>query len=96
MLLLDEPTSNLDLKNQIEILKIIREVADRHDVAAVMTMHNLNLALRYSDKFLFLREGTIFAAGRSNDITPETIEAVYGVPVEIARYHGRPLIVPID
>lgn len=96
VLLLDEPTSNLDLKNQFEILKIIREVVGGHDVAAVMTMHNLNTALRYSDKVIFLKDGTVFAAGDPKDITPEMIEAVYGVAVAVEHYHEHPIIVPID
>ncbi|HNV39025.1 MAG TPA: ABC transporter ATP-binding protein, partial [Methanoculleus sp.] len=49
VLLLDEPTSSLDLKNQLEILGIVRSVVTDHDVAAVMTMHDLNMALRYAD-----------------------------------------------
>ena len=96
VLLLDEPTSNLDLKNQFEILRIIREVVGGHDVAAVMTMHNLNTAFRYSDKVIFLKDGTVFAAGDPKDITSEMIEAVYGVRVAVEQYQGHPLIVPID
>jgi ABC-type cobalamin/Fe3+-siderophores transport system ATPase subunit len=56
LLLFDEPTSNLDLKNQIEILKITRRIVKEHEVSAVMTMHDLNKALRYADKCLFLKE----------------------------------------
>ncbi len=96
LLLLDEPTSSLDLKNQIEILKIIREVVKEHHVSAVMTMHNLNMALRYSDKFIFLKDGVIFAAGCRDDITPEIIEAVYGVSVGIEQYQGCPVVIPIN
>ena len=96
VLLLDEPTSNLDLKNQFEILKIIREVVGGHAVAAVMTMHNLNTALRYSDKVIFLKNGTVFAAGDPRDITSEMIEAVYGVRVAVEQHRGHPIIVPID
>ncbi len=50
---LDEPTSNLDLKNQVEILTVIARVVREHDIAAVMTMHDLNQALRFSDTFIF-------------------------------------------
>jgi iron complex transport system ATP-binding protein len=95
LLLLDEPTSSLDMKNQIEILKIIRRVVDEHDVAAIMTMHNLNTALRHADKFLFLKDGKIFAAGDAADVTAEMIQAVYGLPVEIHYYKGNPLVMPV-
>lgn len=96
ILLLDEPTSSLDLKNRLDILRTIREVVDGHDMAAVMTMHNLNMALRYADKFIFLKGGRIFAAGPRNQVTPDMIGAVYGVPVEIRWYRGHPVVIPTD
>lgn len=96
VLLLDEPTASLDLKNQLEILKLIKKVVIEHTISAVMSMHNLNTALRYSDKFLFLKHGTIFAAGKRHDITAEVIEAVYGVHVAIEHYQGHPIIIPVD
>jgi len=96
LLLLDEPTSSLDLKNQVEILKIIRRVVNEHDVAAVMTMHNLNTALSHADKFLFLKDGSIYAAGRTREVTADMIQAVYGLPVEIHHHRGNPLVIPLE
>lgn len=95
ILLLDEPTSSLDLKNQVEILKTIRQVAATHEVAAIMTMHNLNMALRYSDLFIFLKQGRIHWAGGPETVTPELIETVYDIPVDIARHRGAPVVVPM-
>lgn len=94
LLLLDEPTSSLDLKNQLEILNIIRDFVKKENISAIMTMHDLNLALRYSDKFLFLKNGTIFASGSVEDITPEIIEEVYGVPVTIQNYNDVAVVIP--
>ncbi|AKB29552.1 Iron(III) dicitrate transport ATP-binding protein [Methanosarcina siciliae T4/M] len=94
LLLLDEPTSSLDLKNQLEILDTIREVVRKDDMSAIMTMHDLNLAFRYADKFLFLKDGTIFAAGGIRDITPEIIKEVYGVPVAIQNYMDIAVVIP--
>jgi iron complex transport system ATP-binding protein len=94
LLLLDEPTSSLDLKNQVEILNIIRRVVREHEVAAVMTMHDLNTALRCVDKFLFLKDGTIYAAGEVSGISEEVIQEVYGIPVEIHYHNGNPIIIP--
>ncbi|HOB18540.1 MAG TPA: ABC transporter ATP-binding protein [Candidatus Methanoculleus thermohydrogenotrophicum] len=94
VLLLDEPTSSLDLRNQIEILEIVRSVVAEHDVAAVMTMHDLNMALRYADRFIFLKDGLIHAAGGPEVVTAETIEEVYGVPVVVERYNGYQIIIP--
>ncbi|WMW22240.1 ABC transporter ATP-binding protein [Methanolobus mangrovi] len=95
LLLLDEPTSSLDLKNQLEILDTIREVVRKENVSAIMTMHDLNLAFRYSDKFLFLKNGTIFAAGSMSDITPQIIHEVYGVPVTIQNYMDVSVVIPV-
>ncbi|PKL56906.1 MAG: iron ABC transporter ATP-binding protein [Methanomicrobiales archaeon HGW-Methanomicrobiales-6] len=96
VLLLDEPTSSLDLKNQLEILGIVRQVTTEHNVAAVMTMHDLNMALRYADRFILLKDGVIHAAGGPDVVTPETIEAVYGVPVTVERYNGYRFVVPLE
>jgi iron complex transport system ATP-binding protein len=96
LLLLDEPTSNLDLKNQVAILKIIRRIVTEHEVAAVMTMHDLNKALRYADKYLFLKDGTIFAAGKVHEVTADMVQAVYGLPVEIVYHKSNPLVVPLE
>jgi iron complex transport system ATP-binding protein len=95
LLLLDEPTSSLDLRNQLDILDIVRDVVRNEDVSAIMTMHDLNLAFRYADKFLFLKNGTIFAAGSIADISPQIIEEVYGVPVTIQNYQNVPVVIPV-
>lgn len=63
ILLLDEPTSNLDLKNQLEVIRIINRIVKTQGIAAVMIVHDLNLAIRFADKFIMLKDGTIFAAG---------------------------------
>ena len=94
-LLLDEPTSSLDLKNQHEIMGIIRSIVQTHHLTALMTMHDINLALHYADKFLFLREGQVFCVGNSEVITPAIIEAVYGIPVVIEHWGGRNVVVPL-
>jgi iron complex transport system ATP-binding protein len=94
LFLLDEPTSNLDLKNQAEILGLVKRVVKEHNVAAVMTMHDLNTALRYSDKYLFLKNGSIYGAGDVNNISCSMVESVYGIPVEIMQHNGYPVIIP--
>jgi iron complex transport system ATP-binding protein len=95
MLLLDEPTSSLDLRNQLEVLKIIKDVIRNQQMAAIVTMHDLNLALRFADKFMFLKEGSVFAAGGLEVMTPENIERVYSVPVAVERLQSIPVIVPL-
>ena len=95
LLLLDEPTSNLDLKNQLEILRLLRHAVRDHGLAAVMTMHNLNMALRFADKYIFLKEGRIFDVGRPEELSAETVGAVYDVAVEIYRHNGHSLVIPV-
>lgn len=92
---LDEPTSNLDLRNQLEVLDIIREMAADRGVAAIVTMHDLNLALRFADKFILMRGGTIWDMGGREIITAENIKSVYSVDVTVAEVNGRPVIVPV-
>jgi iron complex transport system ATP-binding protein len=95
VLLLDEPTSSLDLCNQHQIMSTLVDVVKNNDISAIMTLHDINLALRYADKFIMLKDGTIFAAGDHTVITPQNIEAVYNLPVNVADFMGRPIIVPL-
>ncbi|MDX9835301.1 MAG: ABC transporter ATP-binding protein [Desulfobulbus sp.] len=94
LLLLDEPTSALDLKNQFEIMQLLRHVVDSHGMGAVMTMHDLNKAMRYADTVLMLKNGRVHSYGPTREVTATMIEAVYGLPVEIHRINGCPLVVP--
>jgi iron complex transport system ATP-binding protein len=83
LVLLDEPTSALDLKNQIELLRILRNIVRERNITAVLSMHDLNLAVRYTDRFLLLKKGHLAGDVLRGELTPETIENVYGLPVEI-------------
>jgi len=95
LLLMDEPTSSLDLKNQLDVLDLIRRITRERGIAAVVAMHDLNLALRYADRFLLLKDKTIYAAGGPEVMTPETIEAVYAVPVTIALHGAHQVVIPL-
>jgi iron complex transport system ATP-binding protein len=95
ILLMDEPTSSLDLKNQIEVVNLIRQISRERGIAAVVAMHDLNLALRFADRFILLKDKTIYAAGGSEVMTPENIESVYAVPVMIATHNGSRVVIPL-
>lgn len=95
ILMLDEPTSSLDLKNQLEVINIIKNIVKEKGISAIVTIHDLNLALRFADKFIFLKNGAIFAAGGKEIITPENIEQVYSVPVKIRNFDDGTFIVPV-
>ena len=94
ILLLDEPTSSLDLKNQVEILSTIHGIVREHGIAAVMTMHDLNQAFRYADRFIFLKNGRIHFQGDRRSVSPMMIEEVYGLPVVMGTIEGITCIMP--
>ncbi len=95
ILLMDEPTSSLDLKNQLEVLNLIRQISRSRGIAAVVAMHDLNLALRFADRFILLKDKTIYAAGGPEVMTPENIESVYAVPVIIMAHNGSRVVIPM-
>lgn len=95
VLMLDEPTSSLDLKNQLEVIKIIKKVVKNKNISAVVTIHDLNLALRLADKFILLKDGKIFAAGGMEIMTSENIHQVYSVPVKVVNIENKSVIVPL-
>ena len=94
LMLLDEPTSALDPHNQHETMRVVRELAREKNICAVCILHDLNLAVRYCDRFLFLRGARVFACGGREVMTSENIEEVYGMHVHIVDYMGIPLVVP--
>ena len=96
VLLLDEPTSNLDIRHQLEILSLIRRLAHEKDLTVLMAMHDLNLASRFSDTMVMLKDGRIFAIGTPSEVlTPENIRAVYGVEAAVLT-NPHLLIVPLE
>lgn len=94
LLLLDEPTSSLDLKNQQEVLAAVSNLAKETQMSVILVIHDINLALQFCQKFLFLKDSQIFAFGDSTVVTPETVEAVYGVQMESLNIKGRKFLVP--
>jgi len=96
VLLLDEPTSNLDLRHQLEVLGLVRSIVKEKGMAAVMAIHDLNLAARFSDKLVFLHRGKIHDVGEPAEVlTQENIRKVYGVEAVISEDSGIPHIIPL-
>ncbi|NHT75840.1 iron complex transport system ATP-binding protein [Rhizobium sp. PP-F2F-G38] len=80
LLLLDEPTSALDLSNQLQILDAVAEHTRSHDVVTLAVLHDLNLATRYADEVLLLKNGRVHTSGTTEAVMdPATISDVYGV-----------------
>jgi iron complex transport system ATP-binding protein len=95
VILLDEPTSSLDLSNQHMIMHLIRNIVKKNHMAAIMVIHDLNLAIRHSDKFVTMKNGVIYAAGGHEIITPENIKQVYNVDAFVESVRGIPVVIPI-
>ena len=93
LLLLDEPTSNLDPRNQYEMMALVRQIAREQGIAVFIVIHDLNLALRYCDRFYFLKDGTGYSYGGVETVTAETIQTVYGIKAEIAQINGKQVVV---
>jgi len=96
-LLLDEPTSSLDIKHQLEILCILTGLTQSKERAVIVTMHDLNLASRFSDHMIMLKKGAIYARGKPEDVlTAQSIEDVYGIKADVSLSNsGKPIITPI-
>jgi iron complex transport system ATP-binding protein len=90
VLLLDEPTSHLDIRHQFEILQLARRLAKHEGLAVVLVLHHINLAAAVADKVLLLDEtGHTRASGSPSDvITAEHLEAVYHLPLAVTAHAG--------
>ena len=97
VLLLDEPTTHLDLRHQIHILALVQRLAREERLAVVMVLHDLNLAARFGDRVALLHQGALVAEGPPEAVlTAERIAQVYGLPVRIVHLPGSeaPWVVP--
>ena len=88
------PTSCLDLHNQLEVLKLIQKITKEKEIAVVIVLHDLNLALRYCDKFLYLKNSKVYSYGDIETVTSRTISDVYGVDVEIVERRDMKIVIP--
>ncbi|MFF0613110.1 ABC transporter ATP-binding protein [Nocardia tengchongensis] len=98
ILLLDEPTTYLDLTHALEVLDLVDRLHDELGRTVVMVLHDLNLAIRYSDRLIVMRAGRIVAQGEPADIiSAELLQEVFGLRAEVLEdpVSGRPMIVPI-
>ncbi|MFD8451203.1 ABC transporter ATP-binding protein [Streptomyces coelicoflavus] len=84
VLLLDEPTTYLDLRYQVELLDLVRDLADDHGIAVGVVLHDLDQAAAVADRITLLEAGRIVADGPPEDVlTPERLTAVYGIRIDV-------------
>ncbi|MEA1905668.1 MAG: ABC transporter ATP-binding protein [Euryarchaeota archaeon] len=96
ILLLDEPTSNLDIRHQLEVMDIMQGIVRTKGISAIVAIHDLNLASRYTDRLLLMNGGRIFAAGGPESVlTVENIRQAYGVEALVKSDGERPYIIPV-
>lgn len=96
VILLDEPTNNLDIKHQLEVLQIIKSISEQRGSSFIMVIHDLNLAARFSDRLVLLNEGEIFSEGNAEEVlTEENIKKVYEVESIIQNTHIGRCILPV-
>lgn len=94
ILLLDEPTTYLDICHQLEIMELLAEFNRVHRITVAMVLHDINHAAQYSDCVVVLHQGKVFAVGRPQDvITSHTLRTVFGVESEIKIDNlGKPVV----
>jgi iron complex transport system ATP-binding protein len=91
-LLLDEPTSALDIQNQYQVLKIVRDICHKDNMVAVVVIHDLNLALRFCDHFLLLKDGKVYRHGDRSILDSTALKEVYGVDAKVVEIEGRHMV----
>lgn len=97
LILMDEPTSSLDVKYQIEILRMIRSLVREMKLSVILTIHDLNLASLFCDRVLLLKKGRIWTEGLPADVlNEENIRQVYGIEVFPIDAHGQRYVQLLD
>lgn len=94
-LLLDEPTAHLDLKHQDEVLQLVRSLAIEEGLSVLITLHDLNLVARFTDRVMLLSDGRILKTGLPAEVLlPEDLAQVYGLEIHVTTHpiHGTPLV----
>lgn len=92
IILLDEPTSNLDLKHQMEIMILLRQLSEAGKTI-IMAIHDINMALKYCNRFCMMKNGRLIASGLPSVIDPPMIKEVYEVDAEIVNINGQKILI---
>ncbi|MDK2982203.1 MAG: cobalamin transport system ATP-binding protein [Chloroflexota bacterium] len=98
VLMMDEPTSHLDLRYQIEFLEITQRLASQQDKTILIALHDLNLAARFGDTVMAMKDGRVAASGSAAEVlVAERIQEIYGLPVEVFQSPGKQgtIILPV-
>lgn len=92
LLLLDEPTSSLDIQNQYQVLDIVRDICHTRGIMAMVVLHDINLALAFSDDFLLMKEGSVYDYGDKDILDRKALKQIYNIGGEIVEVKNRKMI----
>jgi iron complex transport system ATP-binding protein len=96
ILMLDEPTTYLDIRYQLEILQLVRRLNAEHGLTVVMVLHDINQALYYSDAIVAMKDGAVLASGRPSEVvTSELIAQTFGVDLRLTNVEGQPYVLAV-
>ncbi len=96
ILFLDEPTTYLDIRYQVEILELVRKLNREYDITIIMVLHDINQAIYFSDEIIGLKEGCIEIQGEANEvISAQSIESLYGIQLKVAEIEGQKFVLTV-
>lgn len=96
VLFLDEPTTYLDIRYQMQILKLIRQLNREYGITIIMVLHDINQSLYYSDEIVAMKDGRMIAHGLPEEIiSGELVQKVYDVNLDIRTVDGKPFVIPV-
>ena len=96
ILLLDEPTTFLDMRHQLEVMRVVETLRDESETTVVVVLHNINQAVRYSDRLVALRDGEVIARGEPEKVvTEELLKEVFGIEARIEEVCGEIQVQPV-
>jgi iron complex transport system ATP-binding protein len=96
LLVLDEPTASLDVRHEMELFQLVRRLVDTGGLGALLVTHDVNLASRFADRVALLARGSLAAAGPPVDVLRQEIaETVFGWPIAVSSFEGRPQLTPL-
>ncbi|WKZ20191.1 MAG: ABC transporter ATP-binding protein [Candidatus Jettenia sp. CY-1] len=94
VLILDEPVNHLDIRNQLEIMTLLKRITRDLNLTTVLVLHDLNVAMRYADRFIFLKDGYLYLSGGREMINAETMKKVYRIDTVIEEIKGMTFVIP--
>ena len=96
LLMLDEPTSFLDIRYQIELLQLIRRLNRDYGMTIVMVLHDINQAIRYADDIVGMKDGRITAQGLAEElVTPDFLRELYGIALPLTELSGQKFVLAV-